>query len=797
MSLPKGFRDWLARESSAWRTEGLLTDDQRERILARYPEAPTENGALAFALRTLGVLLFGAAILLVISHNWAEFSQAGQLTTVFAALAVIQGAGLWCFHTGRERGATIGHLLGCIMYGAGIALIGQIYHLDAHAPDALLAWCVFTLPFALILDATVLHLGVIALAGSWMLMEADHAWFYVRRDQLHHGERLAFLLLLLPTAFAAYRRARPALTGALAWSFIFLWFLFNGRIPVHIFVLPLVLAALHPTGDPRGRGFRFIGAAGVAFILLALGSLHGSMHRDFGDAFLRHDPLYTLATAALAGWAIHRARARQDSHAGWMGLVALLTLSLGFLGALDLRGFRERETIWVLVTAIANVTTLLLAVALIRQGLAESRLRPYVYGAIVFLTWLFWRYADIEKELGYLGMAGIFLLLGLVLFVLAKIWRQPREPALVEAMPEFRPAWFEARLAALVPHRRTLLAGALALQFAVLGWMVYDHSRPMASGERFLVLCEPVDPRDLTKGDYVTLSYGFQSFSWEQYASLLKEWERLHPSAQGQADNSLKAGSLLDTPDRAEFIARRFFEQNIPKDTPIYFPLSKGPEGIAVFGDPTFTLPPTGAFLRARTGRGSWGWNRADVRAGIESFYIKEGTGAKWEKLRNQSRLLAEIAVLPNGQAGLVALKEVGAETSQTLPYRLLEQHFYQGPRVGYLQFELLTDRAAFDKSFHPAPLNGRNAVAPDFAREWLISLVDKETDRHTEISVVAVERVGTELVITLKVIRGEKQTFTTIPQSGIIVSKEGLRHVTIREQGGTNRVLRRLNPPR
>ena len=43
----------------------------------------------------------------------------------------------------------------------------------------------------------------------------------------------------------------------------------------------------------------------------------------------------------------------------------------------------------------------------------------------------------------------------------------------------------------------------------------------------------------------------------------------------------------------------------------------------------------------------------------------------------------------------------------------------------------------------------------------------------------------------------GEKQTFTTIPQAGIIVPKDGLRHVTIREQGGTNRVLRRLNPPR
>ena len=158
---------------------------------------------------------------------------------------------------------------------------------------------------------------------------------------------------------------------------------------------------------------------------------------------------------------------------------------------------------------------------------------------------------------------------------------------------------------------------------------------------------------------------------------------------------------------------------------------------------------------------------------------------------------MAEIAVLPNGKAGLVALKEVGAEISQTVPYRRLENHFYQGKRIGYLQAELVTDRKAFDQAFHPAPLNGRNAVTPDFAREWLISLVDKETDRRTEITVVSVERLGAELIVTIQVARGEKQTFTTVPQTCLIIAKEGLRSVTIREQGGTNRVLRRLNVPR
>jgi hypothetical protein len=56
---------------------------------------------------------------------------------------------------------------------------------------------------------------------------------------------------------------------------------------------------------------------------------------------------------------------------------------------------------------------------------------------------------------------------------------------------------------------------------------------------------------------------------------------------------------------------------------------------------------------------------------------------------------------------------------------------------------------------------------------------------------------LGAELIVTVKVSRGEKQTFTTVPQESIIVRKEGLRQITVREEGGSNRVLRRLNLPR
>ncbi|MEY2751872.1 MAG: hypothetical protein RLZZ550_1843, partial [Verrucomicrobiota bacterium] len=75
--------------------------------------------------------------------------------------------------------------------------------------------------------------------------------------------------------------------------------------------------------------------------------------------------------------------------------------------------------------------------------------------------------------------------------------------------------------------------------------------------------------------------------------------------------------------------------------------------------------------------------------------------------------------------------------------------------------------------------------------------VLDKETDRRTEITVVSVERLGAELIVTIKVTRGEKQTFTTVPQESIIVRKDGLRQITVREEGGANRVLSRLALPR
>lgn len=624
MSLPQGFREWLAKESQLWQDEGILQLGQRDRILGRYPAEENATGRMAFVLRTFGVLLLGAALLLVIGHNWDDLSRTGRLTTVVAGLCGLQGIGLWYLHRDSRQGSVLGALAGCIMFGAAIALTGQIYHLDAHQPDALLAWCVGSLPFAILLDSTLLYVGGLLLACCWLGAETSHS-FRSFLPGYSQDPRPLFFLLIAPAALAAYRRHRSLLAGAVAWSLMAAW-IWRWELSAQYMLLPLVIASLHEVGDARARGWRFIGGLGAAIATMVIGEISLPLSGRF---FATGNPAcwLILGGAAVAlGLAV---RSRQLLRI-WPAGIALAILLIG-LGH-ELFG-KDNDVFQVLAIATGNVATLVLSVWLIRLGLTEGRLRPYVYGSLVFLLWLIVRYADISKDLGMLTMAAFFALLGVILFVLARVWRTQREAYQPEVTKDYRPAWLESAIAFVTPYRRTLLWTAVALQVATIGWMVWHHRQPGDSGERIVLRCRPVDPRDLLKGEYVILSYDFSTVTKEHERGLLAEIPQ-----------------LLPTPNGSGATERQFWD--LPWDMTIYVPLKRLPDGSALAGEPTFRRPKDGLYLQGLT-RGS------QLRFGIEAYYVKEGEGRKWEDLARRGELAAEIGILPDGRAGVVSLKAV------------------------------------------------------------------------------------------------------------------------------------------
>ncbi|EAB6717932.1 hypothetical protein DUP91_26775, partial [Salmonella enterica subsp. enterica] len=53
-----------------------------------------------------------------------------------------------------------------------------------------------------------------------------------------------------------------------------------------------------------------------------------------------------------------------------------------------------------------------------------------------------------------------------------------------------------------------VMAGLVALlQVGFLGWMIQGRAAILRDGREVLLRVQPVDPRDLLRGDYVVMSY--------------------------------------------------------------------------------------------------------------------------------------------------------------------------------------------------------------------------------------------------------------------------------------------------
>jgi uncharacterized membrane-anchored protein len=275
--------------------------------------------------------------------------------------------------------------------------------------------------------------------------------------------------------------------------------------------------------------------------------------------------------------------------------------------------------------ALAKVIMHGLALYLIRVGATEERVRPFAGGVLYFLVWAFARYIDLFAQAGgMLGAAALFALTAAALVVVAVFWGRTRaahrEPGLVlpSGQPVVGPAWVEAVAQWFREHTRPVLIVAAAAQIGLLLGMIAVHAAPLVLGETVVLRVRPVDPRDFFRGDYVTLAYDINGV----------------PPAGIEGDPLQWQGGRLNR-----------------VDYPVYVTLE--PEADGVHWRParaSVHRPASGKYIRGRFLNGQ-------LRFGIEAFYVQEGRGLEWERLRNSRQLSAEIALTSWGQAALRQLR--------------------------------------------------------------------------------------------------------------------------------------------
>lgn len=159
---------WLIKETKKWVSGGIITVDQAEQITSLYP-AENKNRLIPVLL-LLGAILLGSGIILFFAANWQFIPAWGKISLVVIPLVLFHLSALLTYENYPRLSQTL-TLLGCIMFGSGIWLIAQIFHINAHFPNGMLFWLLGVLPVAFILKEE-LPLGLSALLlAFWVLAE--------------------------------------------------------------------------------------------------------------------------------------------------------------------------------------------------------------------------------------------------------------------------------------------------------------------------------------------------------------------------------------------------------------------------------------------------------------------------------------------------------------------------------------------------------------------------------------------------------------------------------------------------
>lgn len=422
---------WLLHEIDLWVTEGIIEPKHAQAIIARYP-APAESAAWSrIIFFSIGAILFGLGVILIFAYNWQQMHKFAKLAVIFAALLGAHGTGYWLRRPeSRYRAAGEGlHLLGTMLFGAGIWLVAQIYHIEEHYPNAFLIWGLGALALAWSLPSVPQAIAAVILFVLWNCFEA----FDFKDPHLISP----FLILggIMPLAWL--RRSRVLIVigvvGFLVTLFASVSTLEGDLAALVIFFTGCILIAVSLAVRQRnlfaetGPLFAFIGFFIYFGVLLILSFYHrgrGTWLVNF-DQFMQSLFFFSFALAAIGmwAWAIWPAakKKRQPNKAlsfEYYGVMA--TLSIMILNTLDLLPLRG----W-LSMAVFNLLFLYQCIMMIITGCRNLNLKTTVTGCVLFAVIAMARYTDLFVSL--LTRSLVFFIAGAALFSVGIYYSKTRK----------------------------------------------------------------------------------------------------------------------------------------------------------------------------------------------------------------------------------------------------------------------------------------------------------------------------------------------------------------------------------
>jgi len=413
------FRAELRNELPLWTQQGLLSDDAAKQLASIYQLDNLKHESsnlLSAVIFTIGGLLLGGGLISFVAANWDAISTPVKLTLLVTALLSFHIVGRWLWQTTHWR--RLGHALvfcGCLVFGANIGLVAQIFHISSSWYAGFGAWALGSLAMAWAFRSWII--GVLTLFTSFL-------WFVG-----HQGDSYDFTAIAYPLIIAA------ALLP-LAWI-IRSRVLYTGTV-IAVVASACVLAGNHGSG----RQLLITMAAGAVF-MWTLGELQraarwraefANLTVGFGLALLAitayvwsfhifwsPSPFGTMSAywaivffvLAIVGVVLWFARRGHQTRS--LALTVGVLTAGGILCASSLMARADAPNGETLFTITTNFAALIVAAVVIAASLIDERRAVFWLGSLYLVQLILSRFLEYETSL--LVKSAAFLACGVAVIV--------------------------------------------------------------------------------------------------------------------------------------------------------------------------------------------------------------------------------------------------------------------------------------------------------------------------------------------------------------------------------------------
>lgn len=206
------YRQRLEVDLARWQADGVITPAALAQIRGALP--PLAPGiTIPVVVAIVGGLLIAAAFLAFVAAHWTELARPLRFAILVAGILVAHGLGAWFARANRPVIADLCASVGAIVFGSGIALVGQMYHLGEDFAGGMLLWAVGALAAAALSGSRGALAVALTAASIWSVMRVYETF------DAPHPQFVAFWLIAGGLALAWNSRAAAHLVAlaALPW----------------------------------------------------------------------------------------------------------------------------------------------------------------------------------------------------------------------------------------------------------------------------------------------------------------------------------------------------------------------------------------------------------------------------------------------------------------------------------------------------------------------------------------------------------------------------------------------------